>query len=408
MKIKKTLVWAALAIMLLLVLSGCSPNQQEIFKAAMRLQSANSLESQTTMTLQLKGSGFDPNTQQQIDKAAEFLNNAKLNLDEKVNSNSQKTAVKAQMDFNLAMPGMNIDLPIWVDTDLTGQTPKINEIFKLPQMASAFLPEQFAGKDYVVLNPADMDNSGLGNLDMSKLVDFSKDFQTAELQFLNSYVQQYNPPFNVIDNGIQFLQTSEGPIPARMYEIKLNDAQFKALIRYTVNNFVQDPEAMNFVKTFMDSSLELSQVPDQAKTLSEFDQAFATFNNNKQLFLTEFNAIMDQLNKVTLLGDQGIDINYAVSEGYIVQESGVIDVEIDAAQIAQLMNAFAGQQNAALEGAQGTLNVLLNFKTNISGINSQPDIQLPQVNASNSFNYADLMDQLVKKSYKPASSLALK
>ena len=67
MRIKKSLVWVALAITLPLVLTGCGANQQEIFKAGMKMQTVKSMQAHSTMTFQIEGTGFEPNVQQQID-----------------------------------------------------------------------------------------------------------------------------------------------------------------------------------------------------------------------------------------------------------------------------------------------------------------------------------------------------
>ena len=397
MRTKKSLTWVALAITLLLVLTGCSPNQQEVFMAAMKMQNVNSMQSQTEMTFQLNGTGFEPIVQQQIDTAAMFLNNAKLDLDARMKANEQKTVAKSQMTINLVTQGMTINMPLWVDSDLTGDTPKVTEIIKLPQMATAALPTQFTSKEYMVLNPTDMHNPALENIDMTKLINFSKNFQETGINFLNSYSQRYNPSIDVTNNGIQYVQTSDGLKSAQMYELKLNDAQFKAFIRYTVNNFVQDEEAMNFVKQFMASVLEFSQVPDNAEGLSNFDQSFDKIIADKPQFLAKFNAVMDQLNDVTLLGDKGITMQYAISDGYLIQKSGAIDFKFNMAQMTQLMDTLSGNQTASVNN-NGTLNMLVNFRTIISGINNQPDIQIPEVNTTNSFNYLELMNLFTEKS----------
>ena len=396
MRTKKSLTWVALAITLLLVLTGCSPNQQEVFKAAMKMQNVNSMQSQTEMSFQLNGTGFEPDVQQQIDQAALFLNNAKLDLDVKMKANEQKTVAKSQMAINLVTQGMTINMPLWVDSDLTGNTPKVTEIIKLPQMATAALPTQFTSKEYMVLNPTDMHNPALENIDMTKLINFSKNFQETGINFLNNYSQRFNPSIDVTNNGIQYVQTSDGLKSAQMYELKLNDAQFKAFIRYTVNNFVQDEEAMNFVKQFMASVLEFSQVPDKAEGLSNFNQSFDKIIADKPHFLAKFNTVMDQLDDVTLLGDKGITLQYAISNGYLIQKSGAIDFKFNMAQMAQLMDTSSGKQTASANN-NGTLNMLVNFSTIISGINNQPDIQIPEVNTTNSFNYLELMNLLTEK-----------
>lgn len=410
MKVKNKVIWVALVAILVLVLTGCSQNV--VFLYSMKMQNVQSMQEHTTMTFQLSGSGFEPAVQQQVDTAAMFLNNAKLDLDAKTNRNEEKTANKSQVDMNLALQGTNINMSAWVDSDLTGNKPKVTEIVKLPQLAAMSLPAQFASKEYMVMNPLDMnnsalDNSALDNINMTKFMEFSKSLQAKEFDFLMSYSQQFDPDVNLIYKGIQTVPTHDGQKQADIYEIKLNDAQFKELIRYTVNNFVQNKDAMYFVKEYMDSTLEFSQAPDKDKTLSEFNQAFIELDINKPQFLAKFNAFMDQLNDVTLLGDKGLDLQYAISGGYLIKKSGTINLKFDAARLDQFMNRINGQHNTSAD-AKGTLNLMLNFNTDIFGINSPLDIQLPEVNSNNSFNYMDLINSSKPSNDKSLTTTLLK
>lgn len=390
MRSKKKITWVVMLLSLLLVLTGCSENQQVIFDAALKMQNVTSLQQQTTMTFKLSGSGFDPATQQQVDMATAFVNNAKLDLKAKTSGNEEKTINKSQVDINLAMQGMNIAIPIWVDSDLAASTPKVKEIIKLPQIAAASMPPQFAGKEYMVLNPYTMAASGQSNLDVSKFAALGKSMQLKQVEFLTSFSKRFNPDIKVVSKGSQNLTTSEGTKLAQLYEVKLNDSQLKDFVRYTVNNFVNDKEAMLFVKEFMDSILEVSQVPEQAKILSGFDQAFEEFNVNKQASLDKFNGVMDQLKGVTILGDQGIEVQYAIVNGYVVKESGTIDLKVDLAQINQLINTLSAQPGTS-SVAKGNLNLIVNFSTVTSDINTPVEIQIPQVNETNSFDYMDLI-----------------
>ncbi len=400
MKLNKKLTLVTSVVTILLVVTGCSPSQQEMFNAAIKMQDVKSMQQHTTMTFQLTGSGFDPNVQQQVNTAAMFLNNAKLDLDVKTSGNEQKTAVKAEENINLALQGMDIKVPIWVDSDLTGKTPKVTEIIKIPQIAKASLPPQFANKDYMVMDPMNMSNSGLGAMDMTKLTEFSKKFQATELKFLTSYSQRFNPTINAYGNSSEYMQTDDGLKMVSSYQISINDAQFKELIRYSVNNFVQDKEAMNFVKEFMDSIIGMSQTPDKAKSLSDFDQAFKAFDVNQQVaFLAKFNTVMDQLKNVTLLGDRGLKLDYAVYNGYFIKESTAIDLKMDMAQINQFMNTVNGKPTASVD-AKGTVDMMINCSTNISKINTPLEIQIPELNKINSFNYLDLMNLITKPNKK--------
>lgn len=405
MKLKKSLVGIVLVLVLALVLTGCSQNQQVIFHAAMNLQDAKSMHSHTTMTVNLSGSGFDPAAQQQIDTAAAFLNKAQLDFDLKSNGNEEKTINQSKMDMNLTAQGMDFDLLCWVDMNLAADKPKLVETFQLPQVAKATLPTPFASKQYMVLNP--FENSG--DLDASKLTAFSKDFYKAELAFLQSYSKRFNPSIDFAKIGTKNVQFNGNTKSADIYELKLNDAQFKELLRYTVNNFAQDSEAMSFVKEYMDTVLSLTQVSDRAKAISDFDQAFQQFDQNKEQFLTNFNSVMDQLNNVSLLGAKGIDLRYVICQGYCVEKSGTIDLQLNMAELNQLMNAFKAPQSAPVSGdVKGTLGLQINFNTEVSAINSTMSIGVPQVNSDNSFNYTDLLKSIPVQSQSAEQPLTIK
>lgn len=401
MRSKVKVTWFVTLLTILLVVTGCSQNQQVIFDAAMKMQNVTSLQQQTTMTFQLSGSNFDPEIQQQINSAAAFLNNAKLNLNVKTSTNEEKTVNKSQVDVDLSLPGMNLAMPIWVDMDLTGNTPKFLEIVKLPQIAASSLPQKYASKEYMVLNPYNMDASETNSLNLTQLAELTKNLQTQQIAFLTSYAKRFNPDITVVSKGSKSVQTADGSKSAKMYELKLNDKQLKEFIKYTVNNFVQDKEAMLFVKDFMHSALELGQLPEKTEALNEFDKAFEEFDGNKEEFLTSFNKVMDQLDGVTLLGDQGVDIEYAIVDGYVVQENGTIDLKVNLAEINKLMNNLTSQKSNS-EEVKGNLSLKVNFNTATSGINSPVEIQIPAVNENNSFDYMDLM-----KSFLPERSVRL-
>lgn len=295
-----------------------------------------------------------------------------------MSGNEQKTVSKSQIDMNLDMQGISLNMPLWVDMDLTGENPKLVEVMKVPPIATASFPSQFANKEYMVINPYDMKDAGVSNLDLTKLMEFSQSFQTDGVNFLTSYAQRFNPNLDAVK-----VPTNDG---TQEYTIKLNDAQLKEFMSYTVNNFAQDKEAMDFIKGFLKSMVELGAVPDTLTSLSDLDQAFEELDANIPEFLAQFNTIMDQLKNVSLLGDKGLELNYTISDGYIVKESGIINFKVDLSQINSLMSTLGGQQGAAID-AKGALNLTVNFNTDITGINAPMDIQIPELNKNNSFNY---------------------
>jgi putative cell wall-binding protein len=390
MKLRKKTIWIAWLVILILIITGCSQKQQKIFNAFIKMQDVKSMQEHTTMAIQLSSSDFEPEIQQQLDQAAMFLNNAQLNLDAKTICNEQKTSVKSQVSINLSSGGTNINMPFWIDSDISGDIPKLTEIFKLPPIAKESLPLQFRNKEYIVINPFEINNSGLNEKDLLNYITMSKTFQEKMNSFLISYSQRFNPNFVVVDKGIQDIETNNGPKSAQIYSIKFNDEQFKDFIRYSVNNFIQDKEAMSFVRDFMCLILEAGQIPDKENSLADLDQAFNNLETNTPQFLTQFNAGMDQLKDVPFLGEKGLELEYAVADGYLIKENETIDLQLDIAKIGQFVNALNKQKNT-LEDAKGTLNLLINLETNIFDINYPIDIQIPEVNKDNSFNFQDLI-----------------
>lgn len=400
MQKRKRLIWVALCMSLILLLAGCTTNQQAIFDASMKMQSVNSVQEHITMSLELSGSGFDPEIQEQIDSAAAMLNDAKLDMYLKSISNEQKTAVQAQVDMNLSMPGQEINMPYWVDMDLTGSTPRFVEIFKLPEIAAAYLPPEAAGKEYMVIDlyDDDMYNQGLNTMDMAKLMEFSTGIQTKSLDFLAAYAQRFNPNIDVVKETIN--DSTE------KYTITMSDAQLKEFLSYTVNNFAQDKEGINFLKDYMGAILELSAVSNSTEGYDDLELAVGEVDANIPEFLAQFNLVMEQLENVRLLGDKGVELTYTISDGYIVQNSGSINISLDMSAIEQLMNSpvaeYEGEYEYAYEDqfeyeyedmmSNGTLDLVIHFNTDITNINQPVEIQFPEVNSDNSLNYLDLLE----------------
>ncbi|HWQ73157.1 MAG TPA: cell wall-binding repeat-containing protein, partial [Desulfitobacteriaceae bacterium] len=155
------------------------------------------------------------------------------------------------------------------------------------------------------------------------------------------------------------------------------------------NNYLQDKEAMNFIKDLIYLSLENSRVPDNEISLEDLDQIFNNLEANTPQFLAQFNTGMDLLMDVPFLGERGLELKYAVADGYLIKENDTIDLKLDIAKISQFLNTLTGEESTS-EDIKGTLNILLNINTDIFDINSPIDIQIPEVNKANSFDYQDL------------------
>jgi putative cell wall-binding protein len=168
---------------------------------------------------------------------------------------------------------------------------------------------------------------------------------------------------------------------------------FKQLIRYTANNFLQDKEAVGFVKDYLTSIIDLSQPKANQEQKTALKQIIN--NYDPQAFLTVFNQVMDQVQGMSILGDGGLKLQYALAGGYLIKTDGSINFKLDSSQLAPALSN-AGEQEIPADTAKGNLNLTVNWSTDLSDINSSLDIQIPATDANNSFNYADLMYYLSK------------
>lgn len=219
----KRIVCVALILVTILILSGCSQNQQQVFNAYLKMQNVSSAHEHIILSLKMNGSDFDPATQQKVDQAAAYLNNAKLDLDIRTSGNSEQTVNQSQIMMDVALPGLEIKVPCWVDMDLTQSTPKLSEVIQIPQLATSYLPKKFAGKEYMVINPFDQAGIGMGAADLTDFAKFIKDFKTKEVSFLTGYAARFNPDIDLADKGLQSVQTDDGLKQAQVYELNLND-----------------------------------------------------------------------------------------------------------------------------------------------------------------------------------------
>lgn len=379
----KALALLLVVLMMSTALIGCSNEELSVFNAMIKAQSIYSMEAKTDLTLKLDISGLPEKDMQQAGAVIQLLNNAQLSLDQKVVQNKDKSSVKSQIDGKINLGGLAMDMGVWVDADFAADNPVIKEIIKLPPFAMLTLPPEFAGKEYIVMDASSSLDTGL---DMKNLIKMSTELQTKSMDFLNSYAKQFKPGFDVIKPAGS--KTIEGKV-LPVYQLKLDDAALKSLIKYTVNNFAEDKETFKLVKDFVISLFQAVEIADSesAVPLKDIEKAFSDIEAGLPQFTKDFNSSMDALKDVKIIGDNGITINYAINDqGYIVNESGVIDLIIDFKALA----AAAGQPLREGEPAP-VIKLGLNFNTDTTRINENVEIKFPELTEKNSINFEDLI-----------------
>jgi putative cell wall-binding protein len=365
-----------------------------LLKATLNQNNINSMESDNTIGVNASVKDLPKEEQSQADKIIPIINNSKMNFNIKMNGNGNKTLSDVQEDITIQVAGMNIQTTAWVSLDMTGSQPKMKEIIKIPEVAAQYLPPQFAGKQYMVMDPIEANSKLMpGTNNLTGLMDFSKNFQPQFQSFMEKYLENWNPGFKFIDyKGLMRVNNKDGIKYAQTYQLKLNDMTFKSLLNYTATDAVQNKEFISFMKQFMLSCVDLSGVPNKEQQKQDIEKVFANMASNPQESMKQIKTFMDAIKDLKVIGDKGIDITYNICDGYIIGETGIVDLQLDIHKFVETMNKLSNTQGATTEDVKGILGLGFNYNTQNYNINKDVKITIPQLTKENSFDYMDLIN----------------
>lgn len=355
-----------------------------------------------TMNLGITAKDVPSDKLQQINQMLTVLNNSSITMHADANSSSDKQKVDEYIKLNAKSSIGAIDTAIWANVDATKSKPTIREIMQIPPIMQA-MSSDLAGKQYLDMNfdnmPSDM-SSAFKSLDMSQLLKAAESMSKA----LYNSADPFNPGINYLTTlGDKTITTPEGTVNAKAYEIKLDDAAFKTLLKYSVNYYANNKAFMDALKQYVNVMVPATDKTSKAK----IDAAFADPQGVSK-FVAQFNTAMDALKDVKLIGDKGIVIDYAVSpEGYIVSQSGSIDLVIDTAKLDAVdLSKVSSTTPAAITTGKssGTYEFNIGFNATIYNINKPVNITYPTLTPANSVDYFKMM-QSSMQSIKTAPAI---
>lgn len=407
----KKFIAAAIVSSMAVSMTGCSKEGKALYGAMNKSQQIKSCETVTEMKFNVSAKGFTADEQKQADSVLPMLNNSSIKMNSKMIQNNAKTAAKVQSDMALNMGGMSMDMGVWVESDFSGSKPVIKEVVKMPAIATSAMGSEFAGKDYIVMDYSNMsDVPEMKDVDFTKIAAFSKDIQPKMAAFMTKYVDEFNPSVKVItDMGNKTVGTDT----LHMYQLKLDDKGFKALLKYSSDNLLKNKDAAKFVKEYMTAVMSVMPMKDEEakKAKVEMEQAFADFDKNLPQIQAEMNKTLDSLKDVKLIGDNGVVVNYGVNkDGYIVSEDGSIEFVLDMEKMNKLSKDIENQNKAKgnkavsiddkvnsankanVQASKAVFTIKVDYSSKVAKIDSK-DIQVtfPQTTKENSINYTDLL-----------------
>ncbi|WP_411682625.1 hypothetical protein [Clostridium thailandense] len=394
-KLKKLATIAASVAMATSLFTGCSYDATSLANAFSKTQKATSSESKTEINLKFSAENLSAEEQNSVNKVIPMINNASIVMNSKMNQNESATAAKAQIDMSAKFGDMPLDLGVWVDSSSENDKLSFKEIIKLPAIAQS----EMNGKQYVVLDSSKM--NGASGMDFSKLTQTSEDMQKKLSELIAKSMVSFDPNFTFITNkGSQYMNLPDGNKPVHLYQVTLNDKNFKSLVKYTSNNLVNNADARDFLKDYMIAMTKVSNLKeeDSAAAEAEINKSFSDFEKGLPEFTKQMNKVLDSFDKVTIIGDRGIVINYAVDEnGYVVSENGYMDLVFDAPNFISTVQSLSGSKGAsAANTLTGVYKLGIDFNSTIYNINKDVEIKFPEITDENSIQYEDLFKQGTK------------
>ncbi|MBU5438914.1 hypothetical protein KQI42_12880 [Tissierella sp. MSJ-40] len=377
----------ALILALSMAFTGCTNSEIKLYNAFKKSQDIMSMESDTNLTFKVEAKNFPAEQQQTIEEISKMLNNSEFKMYQRTVQNEEKTIAKSYVNTDFNLGDMKMDMQVWVEADMSTDTPKLVEIIKLPSAMMSTMAPEGENKEFIVYDFAEMMNTGKEGVNLDKLTDFSKEIQPKLMNLLKDYYTKFDPGFEV--GAFKGTRTVNGR-SLSIYEVKLDDASFKKLVRYAGNSYLEDENTINFIKEYFNGVMGAIDGTDEEK--QELSQNLDKFQQDLPQIKKQFNEFMDKFEDVKILGDKGLVIEYGInSDGYIAHEAGKMDLSIDLGAIEKAFKNSDIVESDAVEQETPVLNIEINFNTKIYNINKDIIVNMPKVDNNNALYFSDLV-----------------
>ena len=227
----KKLSVVAMLLVLIMVFTGCSSNELNLYDSFQKTQEVTSMESDMAISFTIEGEGFSEEEQVDLQNVVNILNSTEMDIQQKMVRDKEKTAARALVDTKVNLGGMGMDIGVWVDVDMSGENPKLVEIIKMPPFVMASMPTGY-NKEYIVYDFQKIMDENQENVNIDKLLKFGKEMQPKFTKLIKDSKTEFNPGFEIVKGKNKKIIDGK---ELTIYEVKLDDVAFKKLLRYTAN-----------------------------------------------------------------------------------------------------------------------------------------------------------------------------
>lgn len=386
----KRILALLLIVSMTLSLAGCTNPDTELYKALGKMEEVTSLESETQIDFQIKGEGFEGSKQLEMEQLSTNLNNLKIGLKQKNIGNKEQTKAQSEGEFNIEFSGMIIATKVWTDIDLNNSDMK--SIIQLPLLFKGLLGPEGANKEYLVYDIGKVMKLENEDFDFEGVMDLQKEFQPKIIELTKEIQKDLKPDFKILDLKEERQVNGE---KIKLYQLKLDDETLKELIKEFINSALENDGTkeliVDYINQYMDTMInmgldeELSK-EEKEEINEELKEVEENLDKNLEKAKEELNKLMEEFKDITILGKEGISIEYFINkDGYVIETNGVIDLSLNLEEIAKLTEE--------IPEAKGILNLKISYNTKNTNINNKDlKIEFPTINEENSIDFLEIME----------------
>ena len=234
------------------------------------------------------------------------------------------------------------------------------------------------------------DDSSIPNF--KDMVSFENNFQPEFENFLKKYSQEWNSGFDFITyKGLMRMDTELGVKYAKTYNLKITNVTFKSILDYTKGDFIQDKNFMAFVKQLLMTCIDLSKDENKDIQKKQLEDTFNFSCSHSEASADNIKNFINAIKDVNILGSNGIDITYNICDGYVVGESGTVDLNTGIVKLISTMNSISEKgEKMTADSIKSALETGFNFSVESYNKNANLEISLPEVTKANSIDYNEL------------------
>ncbi len=390
MKNYKRISLLLLVILIASVFTGCNKEEKDLLNAFVKSQEILSVESTGGMEFNLVATGLDEESQIIFDGFVNQINDMKLSIKQKSITNKDQTITKGQIDANIQLTDMSFDSSLWVDMDMSGKTPVMKEIFKVPSILMSMIPGA-AEKEYIILD-FDTISESIANMEedmpepfnVNDTMKIAMKYQEKFKDAFADYIKNYDSDLSVVTKLDD--KTVDGK-KIKYYQVEFDNDSFKEFIKYTTISMLKDKNIIPLFKEYMAELMSVSgeEIPEELSLTKDITK-----------MIQKTNDFFEKIEKLTILGEDGIVITYGINEdGYFVSEEGKLDFLIDTKEFKALATDSMDENEILKEMPTPVLNLSISYDTKINSINKDLKITMPTTTEENSIDYMELLETMI-------------